>query len=200
MRKNSETEISFCLPAISGAVVGRVDGDVKLGRQRLTLDATDDVQRLANRKLAIHARRRNAHALLAAGLAELVDFRTIKQLAENARDLALDNARAVVFDGDPRPLETAAHLDRDFRQHARLLAGVERIVDRLFDRRDQGLGGRVEPQQMAVFEKELRYGDFFLPAGHFQGGRRRRLSIGHVPRELTGASQAPSRAPVWIRA
>ena len=171
------------------AVVGRVDRDVKLGGERLALDPADDMQRLADRKLAIHARRRNAHALLAARLAQLVELRAIEQLAEDARDLALDDARAIVFDRDPRSLETAAHLDRDLRQHACFLAGVERVVDRLLDGGHQSFGGRVEAEQMAVLEKELRNGDIFLSAGHFQGCRRR-LSIGHLSHVWTSIACA----------
>jgi hypothetical protein len=53
---------------------------------------------LAGGELAIHACSGNSHALLAAGLAQLVEFRTIEQFAEDPPNLALDDAGAVVLE------------------------------------------------------------------------------------------------------
>ena len=56
------------------------------------------------------------------------------------RDPAFDDAGALVFDSDTRPLETAAQFDCDFGQYARFLKGVQRVVDRLVDSGGQSLG------------------------------------------------------------
>ena len=77
-----------------------VDGHKHFRCKLIAFHTTDDMQRFSDCELSMHASRRNPHALLAAGLAELLEFRAIEELSENARDLALDDSRPVVFDND----------------------------------------------------------------------------------------------------
>ena len=158
------------LPVDVRLVLGGVDRHIDFRRKLIALDAADDVQRLADGELPVHSRSRDPHPLLAARLAELVEFRAVEELAENACDLALYNPRAVVFHDDARLSVAIAHLHTDLGKYPRFLAGIERIVHRLFDGGDQCLGGRIEAEQMTVLEKELRNGNFPLPARHFDGG------------------------------
>ena len=106
-----------------------------------------------------------------------MEFRAVEELAENAGDLALYNPRPVIFDRDARLSEAIAHLHTDLGEYARFLAGIESIVHRLFDGRDQCLGGRIKAEQVTVLEEELRNGNFTLPACHFDGGGGRRLPL-----------------------
>ena len=99
-----------------------------------------------------------------------MEFRTIQQLAENARDLALDNSRAVILHDDPRFAGTVADLDTDLGEDAGFLAGIERIVDRFLHGGDQGLGRGIETEQMTILEEEFGDGDFALAARHFRSG------------------------------
>ncbi|MCZ7660324.1 MAG: hypothetical protein M5U07_21935 [Xanthobacteraceae bacterium] len=174
------------------AVPGRVDRHEELGGELVARDATDDVQGLADGELPVHAGGRDPHALLAAGLAELVEFRAVEQLAEDPRDLALDDSGPVVLDDDARSPVAVAHLDPDLGQDACLLAGVEGIVHGLLDGREQRLGGRVEAEQVAVLEKELGDRDLALPARHLDGGGGRGLLLGH---DGSGASGGMLRIP-----
>ena len=151
-----------------GLVPDRIDRNMKFGGELVSLDAAEDMERLGEGELRIHARSRNSHALLAARLAQFVEFRPVEELAEYARDLGLEDPRPVVLDHDPALAVALAHLHSDFRQDRRLLAGIERIVDGLLDRHDQGLGGRIEAEQMPVLEKELRDGNVALPSSHIE--------------------------------
>ena len=76
--------------------------------------------------------------------AQPVELRAVEQLAEDRRDLLLDDARAVVADRDAEPRLLAGRGGRpcshdldvtDVGQDAGLLAGVERVVHRLLDGR-----------------------------------------------------------------
>jgi hypothetical protein len=58
----------------------------------------------------------------------------------------------------------------DLREDARLLAGIERVVDRLLHAREQRLAGRVEPEEVAVLGKELADRDVALAGGEALGG------------------------------
>src|SRR5690606_21348850 len=89
---------------------------------------------------------------------------------EDARDLALDDAGAIVLDGDEALPVAMPHLDADLGKYSRLLTGVERIVHRFLDRRDERLRRRVEPEQVPVLQEELGNGDLALPRRHL--GRR----------------------------
>src|SRR3990167_9413235 len=148
------------------------------------------MQRLANGELPIHARSRDPHPLLAARLAQLVEFRAIEELAEDAGDLVLDNARTVVLHHDTRLPVALAHLHADLGKYPCFLASIERVVHRLFDGGHQRLGRRVEPEQVTVLEKELRNGDFTLPSSHIGGGGGCRLPVRH-----DSYSASPPRLP-----
>ena len=160
-------------------VLGSVDRHIHFRGKLIALDAADDMQRLADGELPVHSRSRDPHPLLAARLAELVEFRAIEELAENACDLALDDSRAVILHDDPRLPVAIAHLHADLGEYPRFLASIERIVDRLFDGGDQCLGGRIKPEQVTVLEKELRNGNFALPTRHFKGGGGCGLPVRH---------------------
>ena len=76
----------------------------------------------------------------------------------------------------PGPLSCTPTLNRfaaglfdvhpDFRQDPRFLAGVQRVVDRFLDGRQQRLARIVETQQMAVLGKELADRNVPLFGGH----------------------------------
>ena len=99
---------------------------------------------VCNRELPVHASGRDSHPLSAARLTELVELRPIKQLAEYAGDLALDNSRAVILDHDPQLPGALVHLNDDIWQYAGFLAGVESVVHRLFDSSHQRFGRRIK--------------------------------------------------------
>jgi hypothetical protein len=67
-----------------------------------------------------------------------------------------------------------AHQNRNVRENACFLAGIQRVVDRFLDGGEQCLCRAIKAQQMAV-EEELRNGDFALSARHLGGGGRRWL-------------------------
>src|ERR1035437_10051994 len=174
------------LPVDVRLVLGGIDRYIHFRSKLIALDATDDMQRLADGELPVHSRSRDAHPLLAARLAELVEFRAIEELAKNACDLALDNPRAVILHDDPGFSVAIAHLHTDFGENPGFPASIESIVHRLFDSSDQCLGGRIKPEQVAVLEKELRNGNFALPSSHFKGGSGCGLPIRH---DSKGASR-----------
>ena len=60
----------------------------------------DDLHRLAGREHAVHAGGADADALLAAAHPQAVELRAVEQLAEDQRNLLLDDARAVVLHAD----------------------------------------------------------------------------------------------------
>ncbi len=64
----------------------------------------------------------------------------------------------------------ALDVDPDFRQDAGLFAGVQGVVDRLLDGRQQGLARVVEAQQVPILRKELADGNIALAGGHRLGG------------------------------
>ena len=137
-------------------VPGGVDRDIELRSKRLALDAAHDVQRFADGELCIHARGGYSHSLLATRLAELVEFRPIQELAEDAGDLTFDDAGPVILHGDERLSSALPHFDSDLGQYSSFLARIERVVDGLLDGRDQRLGRRIETEQMTILEEELR--------------------------------------------
>ena len=119
----------------------------------------------------MHARGADADALLAATHAHAVELRAVEQLAEDQRDLFLDDARAVVLHADfETVLAGALDVDPDFGQDAGFFAGVQGVVDRLLDGGQQGLPRVVEAQQVAVLGKELADGNIALAGGHRLGG------------------------------
>src|SRR6185369_2815482 len=111
--------------------------ELELVRLRLLPGARDDADGLAGRQQAVHARRGDADALLAAALAELVELAAVEKLPEDPGDLLADDAGAVVLDAHAEAvvdvLADWEDLDRDLGQDPGLLAGVERVVDRFLD-------------------------------------------------------------------
>ena len=139
----------------------------------LGVDLGDDLHRLAGGEHAIHARRRDADALLAAAHPEAMKLGTVEELAEDQRNLLADDARTVVLDAHPEPRPALPDLldpHPDLREDARLLAGVERVVDRLLDAREQRLARGVEAEQVAVLGEELADGDVPLAGGQGLSG------------------------------
>ncbi len=134
------------------------------------LGAGLDEHGLAGRDQAVHARGRDADALLPAAHLEAVELGAVKQPPEDVFHLRADDARPVVHDGDavaaalgrrgPPGLEVLDH-DRDVGQNPRFLARVQRVVHGLLHRREQGLTRIVEAQQVAVLGEEL--GDRNVP-------------------------------------
>ncbi len=124
------------------------------------------------RELAVHRRRRDADPLLATRHLQAMELRAIEQLAEDPGDLRPHDPRPVVRD-DHAVAFLLDHLLDDhlhIGQDTRLLAGIERIVHRLLDRRQQRLARVIEAQQMAVLREELRHRDLALSLRQL-GGR-----------------------------
>jgi len=113
-----------------------------------------------------------------------VELAAVQQPPENAGNLLAHDARAVVLDDHPEArLAELLDADLDFREDARLLAGVQGVVHRLLDRGQQGLAGVVEAEQVAVLGEELADGDAALGLGHRLGrgvGRPRARGLGQV--------------------
>jgi len=100
-----------------------------------------------------------------------VELRAVEELAEDLRDLRLDDAGAVVLDRDAEAvLGEELDLDTDRREDPGLLARVQRVVDRLLDGGQECLLGIVEPQQVAVLGEELGNGDLALARCQALGG------------------------------
>ena len=149
----------------------RVDLDFVIMGRIAPRDLRDDLDRLAGGQQAVHARRADADALLAAAHPHAVELRAVEQLAEDQRDLFLDDAGAVVLHADLEAvLAGAFDVDPDFGQDAGLFAGVQGVVDRLLDGGQQGLPRVVEAQQVAVLGEELADGNIALAGGHRLGG------------------------------
>jgi hypothetical protein len=179
-----------------GLVVLRVDAELDLERGPALARLARDEHGLAGRELAVEARGADADALLAARLLQPMELGAVEELGEDLGDLCLDDSGPVVFDddakagrgpGSDRGLRFAglaalagglqrrgrrlADLDEEIRQDARLFAGVERVVDGLFHRRQQRLRGVVEAEQVAVLGEELADRDLPLLGRHRLGGR-----------------------------
>ncbi len=106
-----------------------------------------DDQGLAGGEHRVKTRSADADPLLAPGLLQPVELRAVEELREDLRNLLLDDAGAVVLDADPVPiLGDFDDVDAERRQDPRLFAGIEGVVDGLFDGREEGLGGVVEPE------------------------------------------------------
>ena len=97
-------------------------------------------------------------------------LRAVEQLAEDQRDLLLEDAGAVVLDADFEAVGAGLlDVDPNLGQDAGLFAGVERVVDRFLDRGEQRLARIVEAQQVAVLGEELADRDVALRGGHALG-------------------------------
>jgi hypothetical protein len=163
-----------------GAVGLGVHRQLDVVRRLALLGLREDRHRLAGGDQAVHARGADADALLAAAHLQAVELGPVQQAAEDVLDLLAHDARAVVDDrhavaaalcgGRAVRLEV---LDdhRDLGEDARLLAGVERVVDRLLDGGEHRLARVVEPEQVAVLGEELADGDVALAGGHALGVR-----------------------------
>ena len=100
--------------------------------------------------------------LLAARTATAPEFRGSQVLAENLRHIVCVDSRAVVLDPDQDLIGVlqgarALFFDRnpDLGQNPVVLAGVQRVIDRFFERSQNGLGGRRETDLLEVLGKVL---------------------------------------------
>jgi hypothetical protein len=66
-------------------------------------------------------------------------------------------------------------LDMYFRQNSCLLTRIERVIHGLTDRREEGLGRIVEPQEMTVLGKKLTDGNVPLANGQIRSRASRFL-------------------------
>jgi hypothetical protein len=130
----------------------------------------DDTHGLAGRDLTVHPGRGDPDALLAPLLLEPVELGAVEQLAEDLGHLLAHDAGPVVLDRDAVAV-FADLCDLDFQvgENARLLAGVEGVVDRLLHGREKGFLRVVEAEQMTVLGEELGDGDVALAGRHAPG-------------------------------
>ncbi len=155
-----------------GRVLLGVDLEFVAVRRRARAGARRDLDRSAGGELRVHPRRGDADALLSARLAQLVELRPVEQLAEDLRNLRLDDAGAGVFDHEPvAVLFDLVDLDHDVGQDPRFFARVERVVDRFLDRGQHGARRAVEAEQVPVLGEEFADGNFALLLADGLGGR-----------------------------
>ena len=120
----------------------------------------DDLDRLARSQLAVHARGRDADALLASTLAEFVEFGAVQELAEDLADLRVRDAGPVVLDAHQvMAVVDRADFDPHIGQDVGLFAGIQAVVHGFLDRHQDRLGGGVEPQHVPVLLEEFGDGN-----------------------------------------
>ncbi len=166
-----------------GLVAFRVEPDAHAKRGAPLAGLRSDDDGLARRELGIETRCADPDPLLPAALTEPVKLRPVEELREDLGDLRLHDPGAVVLDdhaearfGDhllrlplgwcSTPATELDDLDEQLRQDAGFFASIERVVDGLFHRGEQGFGRVVKPEQMAVLGEELRDGDVTLLGAH----------------------------------
>ena len=179
---------SFPLAVEDLRLVGfRVDPQLVVVGRLLEGGLRDDLHRLAGREHAVHPGGRDPDPLLAAAHPQAVELRAVEELAEDQRDLLAHDPRAVVLHPHAEARGGVAHrlnVDPDLGKDARFLAGIERVVDRFLDAREERLAGRIEPEQMAVLREELAHRDVALAGGKGlgRGAALRRRGRGRVER------------------
>ena len=166
-------------------VAQRVDRQLVAVGGAPTTGSTLDDDRLAGGQLAVHSGGADADPLLAPALPQPVELGAVEELAEDLGNLCLDDAGSVVGDLDPESvLAPALDAHGQDRQDPGLLTGVEGVVHRFLDRRQESLRGAVEAQQMAVLGEELADRDLALLRGHGPRGGPfacRLLALGLLP-------------------
>ncbi len=175
-----------------GRVLTGVDLDLVVVGGLSRAGAGGDDDGLPGGEQPVHPGRRNPDPLLPARLLEDVKLRSVQELAEDLRDLRLDDPGPVVLHRHAKAL--ILHMpdgDPDRGEESRLLAGVERVVHGLLDGGQQRLLRVVESQQVPVLAEKFRYRNFPLAPGHafrglaLAGPRGGGLSLGH------------GNSPVW---
>lgn len=95
-----------------------------------------------------------------------MEFAAIKKLREDVRDLALDDARTIIFDNHTEPILLHINkFDGNLWQDLCLFAGIKCIVDGLFDCCKKGLPLVIKAEQVAVLLEEFGNGNFSLLLG-----------------------------------
>ena len=127
-------------------------------------------QGFAGRELGIHPHRRDPHALLPARLTELVEFRAVEELSEDASKLLIHDARTVVFHGyAEHVVSLVRHLDLDLGKNAAsshassALSTASLTVVRRLSPANQS-------EKVSVLQEELGHRDIALMRRHFMGG------------------------------
>jgi hypothetical protein len=133
--------------------------------------ARPDADRLTGGELAVHGGGRDADALLPTALFQGVEFGAVEELREDLRNLRLDDAGAIVLNGDPKTifrqgLDAYLELGKD----SGIFTGVERVVHAFLDRGQQGFLWIIEPQKVPVPSEELRDRDLALLGRQALGG------------------------------
>ena len=96
--------------------------------------------------------------------------RPVQKTPEDVGHGAVDDPGTVVLDGHRVLL--LAHLrdlDHDVREDLRLLAGVERVVDRFLHAHQERFGAGVEPEDLFVLLEKLRDRYLVLLVGELFG-------------------------------
>src|SRR6516225_2523794 len=147
-----------------------VDLDFEVMRRLLWRSPGNDLHRLACSQHPVHARSADPDSLLSSTHPQSMKFRTIEQFSEDERDLFFDNARPVILDTDFVPIGTRSFdMNPDLGKSARFLASVERIVDSLFNRRQESFSRIIEAKQVPVLGEKFADGYVALFCRHRLG-------------------------------
>ncbi len=150
-----------------GLVTPRIDLNFEVVRRFPRRSHRDNLHRLTRCQHAVHTCGADADSLLAAAHPQSMEFRSVEQLSENQRDLLLHDSRTVILNAHLEAVWASGFdMYPDFRNDVRLFARIQRIIDRLFYCREQGLARVVESQQMAILGEKLADGDIALLCGH----------------------------------
>jgi hypothetical protein len=134
--------------------------------------------RLAGGDQPVHARCADADALLTAAHFQPMELTAEQQPAEDILHLFADDAGPIVdhshavtgrFGCRGSVGQEIFDNHRQIRQHSRVLAGVQRVVDRFLYSGQQRFARVVEAEQMAVFREKLGNRDVLLLPRHRLG-------------------------------
>src|SRR6185369_16033545 len=151
-------------------VPARVDLDFEVVRRLLWRSHRNNLHRFAGSQHPVHARGADTDSLLSSTHPQSMKLRTIEQFSEDERDLFFDDARPVVLDTDLVPIGSGGFdMNPNLGNNACLLAGVERIVDSLFNRRQERLSRIIEAKQVPVLREKFADGNVALFCCHRLG-------------------------------
>ena len=182
-----------------------IDLNLEVMRRLFRRRHRDDFHRLTRSEHAVHTGSTDADSLLAAAHPQPMEFRSVEQLAENQRDLFLDDSWTVILNADLEAVRAGGFdMYPDFRNNVCLFACIQRVVHGLFYRGEQRLARVVESEKMAIFGEKLADGDVALFGGHcFRGDTAaawlhlRWRNHRRIARRRIDVAAITHRTPLW---